>query len=105
MGTDDQISVLICEDSRVVGIALKSTVEKAGCRVSGVVRSAEAALAFIAKEPPDIVLMDIGLPDLSGFEIASKCSLPKELVTHELRNLPLSDERRQATTNTMQPTQ
>jgi DNA-binding NarL/FixJ family response regulator len=72
MNTQDQVSVLICEDSKVVGVAMKSTIEKLGCHVSGVVRSGESALSFVAKEAPDIVVMDIGLPGINGITAASR---------------------------------
>jgi CheY-like chemotaxis protein len=44
-------------------------------RCAGVYRSGEEALTGISREPPQVVLMDIGLPGLSGVETVARLKL------------------------------
>jgi DNA-binding NarL/FixJ family response regulator len=63
------IAVAIVEDDRRVGETLAQLVDSAvGLRCTGSFGSSEEALAGIGKDPPDVVLMDIGLPGASGIE-------------------------------------
>lgn len=61
--------ILIADDHGVVreGLALlleaESTVE-----VMGMVATAEEAVAFAAESPPDLILMDISMPEMGGIE-------------------------------------
>jgi two-component system chemotaxis response regulator CheB len=63
------IDVLVVEDSQVT---LEYLVYVLGTdpeiRVSGVAASGEAALASVARHKPDVILMDIHLPGIDGFE-------------------------------------
>jgi two-component system chemotaxis response regulator CheB len=59
--------VVICEDSRTYAAALQRVIEHDGeLDVVAVSRSAEEALAAIARLSPDLVTMDIELPGMSG---------------------------------------
>src|SRR5271157_5707882 len=51
-------------------------------RLAGEYASGEAALAGIPRDGPDVVLMDIGLPGMSGVETVArlKLKLPQVLV-------------------------
>jgi DNA-binding NarL/FixJ family response regulator len=61
------IRVVIIEDQGDVREGLRALVSgTAGYRVTGAWRSMEAALEGIAREVPDIALVDIGLPGMSG---------------------------------------
>ncbi len=63
------IDVLVVEDSRVTREYLVYVLETdPGLRVIGTAESGEAALAFLAKQRPDAILMDIHLPGIDGFE-------------------------------------
>ena len=65
----EPISVAIIEDQPDIraglGILIHGTT---GYRVAGSFRSMEEALANIAKDLPDVALVDIGLPGMSGIE-------------------------------------
>jgi chemotaxis response regulator CheB len=54
--------VLIVEDEAIVALNLERSLMARGYVVSAVVDSGEAALAAVRADPPDVVLMDIGLP-------------------------------------------
>jgi len=38
--------------------------------LAGTAGTGRAALAMLEAEPPDVVLLDLGLPDVSGYEVA-----------------------------------
>jgi DNA-binding NarL/FixJ family response regulator len=65
------ISIALVEDeSRVRDQLAKIINEASGFRCQGSFGSAEQALREIPRQPPDVVLMDINLPKMSGVECA-----------------------------------
>jgi len=51
------------------------------------VRSAgngEAALQSVRKDPPDLILLDIDMPDIAGYEVAARLN-PSSTVNAEIR--------------------
>lgn len=63
------IGVAIVEDDRQIREMLAAMVDQSQeTRSQGVYASAEDALAGIPGDPPDVVLMDIDLPGMSGVE-------------------------------------
>src|SRR5262245_66479751 len=63
------LTVAIVEDDADLRAAFVALIEGAGeMRLAGAYASAEAALDAIATTRPDVVLMDIGLPGMSGIE-------------------------------------
>ncbi len=61
--------VLVVEDNQEVANSLRDLVEAFGHEVE-VARSGDAALAKARQRPPDVVLCDIGLPGMSGYDVA-----------------------------------
>ena len=53
--------ILIVEDENIVALDMRMRLDSLGYRVVGVVDNGQAALDFILKTPPDLVLMDIKL--------------------------------------------
>src|SRR5438046_4656521 len=67
------VQVSFVEDNDRVRESLASLIEGArGFRCVGAHRSAEAALKLVPDEKPDVVLMDIHLPRLSGIDCVRK---------------------------------
>lgn len=63
--------VLIVEDELIIAQDLSQTLRRIGHSVTDVVTSGEAALATVARQPPDLVLMDIRLSGaMDGIEAA-----------------------------------
>ena len=57
----EQKTVLIVEDDAIVAIHLRNMLAALGYSVSGPVATGEAAIAAVAAERPDLILMDIKL--------------------------------------------
>ena len=75
--------ILIVEDEQLIGDLLQKKLRQEGYRVS-LATDGEAALKQIREEKPDIVLLDIVLPRLNGFEVLSE--LKKD---EALRQIPV----------------
>lgn len=63
-------SVLIVDDHASFRSAARALLQDDGFEVVGESEDAEGALAAVARLRPAIVLLDIGLPDGNGFEVA-----------------------------------
>jgi DNA-binding NarL/FixJ family response regulator len=64
-------SVLLVEDDPILSVALTRLLSFLGYRVIGPVATAKDAIAAVAKEPPALTLMDIGLAgDVDGLSAA-----------------------------------
>jgi DNA-binding NarL/FixJ family response regulator len=69
------ISIAIVEDDRGVRTSLLGMLQRApDCRCLGDFGSAEEALAKLPSLRPDVILMDINLPDMSGVECVRQLS-------------------------------
>jgi PAS domain S-box-containing protein len=62
-----RLSILLVEDNRVNEAMALGILEKRGHRVS-VERNGRAALAALEQQTPDLVLMDVQMPEMDGFE-------------------------------------
>jgi len=70
--------VLVVDDERDVGRLLTYSLEQAGFETQAVLTGSEALLAA-ARHPPAVVVLDIGLPDISGLEVCRKLRADREL--------------------------
>ncbi|QUH00817.1 response regulator [Saccharopolyspora erythraea] len=65
------IRVLVVEDDPLVGEAHADYVDRVeGFEVAGRVRTGQDALRFLEKTGVDLVLLDLGLPDIDGLQVA-----------------------------------
>ncbi len=65
------LQILLVDDNRDAADMLKELLELAGHRV--VVRNdAQSALSYLNAEPPRVFILDIGLPDMDGQELAMR---------------------------------
>jgi DNA-binding NarL/FixJ family response regulator len=70
---EEQIRLLLVEDSAALGEALMFAFGfEDGIEPVGVATTIAQALEMVAKERPDVVLMDVRLPDGSGIEAVSR---------------------------------
>ena len=88
---DDRRLVLVVEDDLSIGRLLQGLLEREGYRTIRV-DNGEAGLAAIDRDRPDLVLLDVGLPRMDGFEVVRRIradgrwqSLPVILLTARTR--------------------
>ena len=61
--------VLIVEDEQDIAGLIKHTLERSGGADAEIVGSGDAALQAVAARPPDLIILDLNLPVLSGLEV------------------------------------
>lgn len=67
------IRVLVVEDEEIAARAHASYIERvAGFEVAGVARSGVETLRLLAREPVDLILLDMSLPDVHGLELLQR---------------------------------
>lgn len=68
----ETMRVLIIDDHKLFAEALRPLLEEEGMEVVDVAATGEAGLAIAERERPDLVLVDLGLPDESGLDVGRK---------------------------------
>jgi len=76
--------VLIVEDEQDIAALIKHTLERSGSADADIVTSGDAALKAVADHPPDLIILDLNLPVLSGTEV---CRILRS--RPEVRHLPI----------------
>jgi DNA-binding NarL/FixJ family response regulator len=66
------MTVLIVDDHPSFRASARTLLESEGYEVVGEAEDGESALRAVAELHPDLVLLDIQLPDLDGFEVAER---------------------------------
>lgn len=70
---DKNIKIMLVEDQKLMRVGIKSLFEDvAGMTIVKEVESGKEAIESARILKPDIILMDIGLPDMTGIEAAKK---------------------------------
>jgi two-component system, NarL family, response regulator NreC len=62
------VKVVIADDHRIVRDGLRALLEKAGIEVVGEAESGREAVTEVKRLCPDVVVMDVTMPDLNGIE-------------------------------------
>ncbi|MBF5055131.1 alginate biosynthesis regulator [Alcanivorax sp. 521-1] len=65
-----KMKVLVCDDEALARMRLKRLVEMAHMEVTGEAASGREAVECAGRTRPDVVLMDIRMPDMDGLEAA-----------------------------------
>jgi two-component system, cell cycle response regulator DivK len=63
--------ILLVEDNEAIRVAFSILLEETGYRVALAANGGEAIDAA-RREQPDLILMDLGLPDLNGLEVTRR---------------------------------
>lgn len=75
------VTIVIVDDHPAFRASARRLLEAEGFKVVGVAADGAAGLALASELQPDVVLLDLVLPDHSGFEIAQKLRGPKIVLT------------------------
>ena len=67
----DHPRVLLVDDSDVILERAAATLSKE-CEIVGAVKDGPAALAAVGALRPDVIVLDISMPGMSGLEVASR---------------------------------
>lgn len=67
--------VFIADDHPLIVRGLKDVLEEQKIPIIGTAFDGQAALNFIIKEEPDIAILDVEMPHLTGIEIAQICKM------------------------------
>jgi CheY-like chemotaxis protein len=68
------LHVLVVDDEEDARLLVRAVLEDCGCRVT-TARNADDALARMVEEVPDVLLSDIGMPDVDGYELIRRVRL------------------------------
>lgn len=79
--TGPDLRVMLVEDHALVRDAIRRTLDVPGIRVVAEAASAEEALAIVMDHRPDVILLDIDLPGMSGVHLVRELS-PRLPETH-----------------------
>jgi DNA-binding NarL/FixJ family response regulator len=66
------LTILIVDDHPSFRATARMLLSTEGFEVVGAVADGETAIAEVARLAPDVVLLDVGLPDIDGFEVAER---------------------------------
>jgi two-component system response regulator DevR len=70
---DETIRILVVDDHQIVRQGLRSILEReADLRVVGEAASAEDALRQVLRDPPDVVLADVRMANMSGIDLCRR---------------------------------
>lgn len=71
---DQQVpTVLIVDDHPSFRASARATLEDAGFEVIGEAADGASALEMARRLEPDVVLLDVQLPDMTGFDVCVEC--------------------------------
>jgi DNA-binding NarL/FixJ family response regulator len=71
-GTDTPVRILVVDDHPIWRQSVARDLEEAGYAVVGTARDGAHALRVAAATRPDVVLLDLHLPDMSGAEVTQR---------------------------------
>jgi DNA-binding NarL/FixJ family response regulator len=89
-------TILIVDDHAAFRLEARQLLEAEGFTVIGEAADGEAALSLVRHKRPDILLLDIGLPDIDGFEVANRLAdlhLPVSVILTSSRDESIYEAR------------
>lgn len=66
------LRVILIDDHALVRAALRTVLEDAGIEVAAEATNGEEGIRLAAEQRPDVVLLDLSMPDLSGIEVTRR---------------------------------
>ncbi|MBI4126057.1 MAG: response regulator, partial [Deltaproteobacteria bacterium] len=68
---DEPLNILVIDDDPTNLLVIEKTLTPHGCRITSV-RSGQEGLDVVTSNPPDIILLDVMMPEMDGFEVCQK---------------------------------
>lgn len=87
--------ILLCDDHQMMRDGLRAVLERAGFEVVGEAANGRQSLSLARQLSPDVVIMDISMPELNGIDATRK--LVAELPHVKVLGLSMNSDRRYAT--------
>lgn len=92
MKIKDHTRVLVAEDNQVICMTIQLALQKIGFEIAGVATNGIEAVDMAFSLHPDVILMDIEMPELNGLnaarQIQERCPIPIVILTaHEDENM------------------
>lgn len=79
-------TVVIVDDHARFRRSARALLELEGFHVIGEAADGEAALAAVDRLKPDVALVDVGLPDMTGFDVSERVSRETSVILVSSRN-------------------
>jgi CheY-like chemotaxis protein len=79
-GTPMDLRILVVEDSETTRRIIRAILETREWRICGEAKNGQQAIRQFQKLRPDVVILDLTMPDLSGIEVAARLSKIDPLV-------------------------
>ena len=73
------LRVLIADDEAMIRLGLRTILEEMGHRVVGLAADGPSTVRLAAKEKPDLVILDIKMPDMDGLEVAEAITAKRRI--------------------------
>lgn len=86
------MKILLCDDQRLMRAGLRAILEKEGVTVVGEAENGREGIALAAQLSPDIVIMDISMPELNGIDATRR--LLMECPNVKVIGLSMNSDRR-----------
>ena len=68
-----KITIVLADDHKIVRVGLKNLLnDEDGMEVIDEAENGREVLEIVKKKKPDVIIMDIGMPELNGIEAAKK---------------------------------
>ena len=85
--------ILIADDHEVMRLGIKNLLESVReWTVTGEAKTGKEAVAIALESPPDVIIMDINMPEMNGFEAAAKIAQERPQIPIIMFSLHLSDD-------------
>ncbi len=69
------VSLFVADDHQIVRLGLKNILEGTGIVVSGEATTGDELLALVAANKPDVILLDVRMPDGDGLHVLGRLKL------------------------------
>lgn len=87
------ISTIIADDHTIIREGLKTLLENKGVEVIAIAKNGREAITLTAEHKPDIVIMDISMPDLNGMDATA--TIKKEVPKTKIIALSMHSDKKQ----------